>query len=168
MADQNASIEIPVYLADFLDRVLVRCPRCGGAARAGLHEPEVRSPHGHTEAAAITRGSRLTCGGCGYVHEEAARPTVDAHGCLTIGSLRVPLFLRTPCCGETLWAINEEHLDWLQRYVAAALRPRSMTESGRSNTSLQSRLPRWIVVAKNRDEVIGSLARLRELLGQVL
>ena len=38
---------------------------------------------------------------------------------------------------------------------------RAKTASGWANTSLASRLPRWIKIAKNRDEVLRALARLR-------
>src|SRR5215212_7033778 len=62
----------------------------------------------------------------------------------------LPLWLQTPCAGQVLWAWNEWHLDWMERYVAADLRERTPN----INMSLASRLPRWIKSAKNRDEVL--------------
>jgi hypothetical protein len=60
------------------------------------------------------------------------------------------------CAGNVLWALDEVHLDFLERYVSATLR-----EQGRGNGSLASRLPRWIKAAENRGVVSAGLARLR-------
>jgi hypothetical protein len=72
----------------------------------------------------------------------------------------VPLWLRTDCCGgHLLWATNEEHLRYLEAYVGASLRERPADAR-----PLSRYLPSWIKHAKNRDEVLRSLARLRESL----
>jgi len=67
-----------------------------------------------------------------------------------------PLWLRAECCGgETLWAANEEHLEYIAEYVGAGLRKR---RSGR--------LPGWMKDAKHRDEVLHHLDRMRATLGR--
>ena len=63
-----------------------------------------------------------------------------------------------------LWAFNRRHLELLESYVEAKLRERHEDEDqGWANTSLVSRLPAWMKSAKNREEVLKGLARLREL-----
>lgn len=71
------------------------------------------------------------------------------------------LWLQTPCCGHLLWAWNIEHVLWMQKYVQARLRTRRWI-GGWSNNSLQSRLPRWITSAKNREAVLKGLDKLIE------
>jgi hypothetical protein len=72
------------------------------------------------------------------------------------------LWLQTPCCGHTLWAYNEAHLDFLQRYVRATLRVSSSAST--SASVLPDNLPAWIKAAKNRDAVLRQLERLRSRL----
>ncbi len=68
----------------------------------------------------------------------------------------LPLWLQTPCCGETLWATNKRHLAFLRNFVEATLRERKPN----INSSLISRLPKWIKSAKNRSSLLVGLARL--------
>ena len=69
-------------------------------------------------------------------------------------------YLALPCCGHTLWAVNLEHLDLLERYVGATLRERLPN----MNRSMVSRLPQWIKEAKHRDEILAGIQKLRALL----
>ena len=73
---------------------------------------------------------------------------------------RFPLWLEISCCGETLWAYNEKHLEFIEKYVAAKLRERVPN----INKSLASRLPDWIKRAKNRDEILKAIGKLKEKL----
>lgn len=81
---------------------------------------------------------------------------------------RLPLWLQTPCCGKILWAYNREHLDFLESYIKAGLRerfPLKVYETGLvmwRNKSLASRLPTWMKRAKNRDEVLRGIEKLRK------
>ena len=81
---------------------------------------------------------------------------------------QLELWLQTPCCGETLWAYNKEHLDFLEQYVAATLRERTRPNgTGRyaaRNSTLTSRLPGWIKRARNRDDVLRCLSKLHRML----
>jgi hypothetical protein len=72
------------------------------------------------------------------------------------GCSGLPLWLAMPFRGRTLWAVNAEHLTYLENYVAAGLR-----EIGPGNSRLGSRLPTWIKSAKNRPDLMRALARLR-------
>ncbi len=86
---------------------------------------------------------------------------------VTEGSMPGELWLRTPCCGEMLWAYNGRHLAELENYVLATHRkgiPLSDTRAPIRNATIASRLPKWIIAAKNREEVLKGIARLREKL----
>ena len=90
-------------------------------------------------------------------------PTTDSCGCAASDARYrgLELWLQIPCRGRTLWAFHEAHLDFLERYVAAGIRERVPYR----NRSHASRLPVWMKSAKNRDEVVRCLARLRASLG---
>ena len=77
------------------------------------------------------------------------------------GTPRDPYFgceltLRTSVRGKELWAYNLNHVAWLRSFIAAGLRERKTN----ANASLSSRLPKWMLSAKNRDDVIHALGRL--------
>ena len=102
---------------------------------------------------------------CGYIQDWDGKSIV-VRGVYD-GYFGLPLWLQTPCCGKILWAYNREHLDFLESYVKAGLResfPLKVYEIGRvmwRNKSLASRLPTWMKRAKNRDEVLRGIERLR-------
>lgn len=103
------------------------------------------------------------CTHCGLVKEKplgewCRRDPVDpAFGC--------DVWLQTPCCGHTLWAFNEAHLSLIERFVGAELREAYEGPDGRGNGTLASRLPRWMIGAHRRDDVLRACGRLRDLLG---
>ncbi|MBB4961780.1 hypothetical protein [Micromonospora polyrhachis] len=77
---------------------------------------------------------------------------------------QLPLWLKAECCGgHVLWAFNPAHLDLLADYVAARLRERGPVPG---RMSLVERLPVWLKAAKNRDEVLHVIGRLRASLGE--
>ncbi|HKV83801.1 MAG TPA: hypothetical protein VJN88_04550, partial [Ktedonobacterales bacterium] len=105
---------------------------------------------------------RCVCAHCGYVKEWRGNK-------LSIGAacdwyFGFPLWLQTPCCGQTLWAFNEPHLRFLEEFVTADLRERTPELRRFHNLTYASRLPRWVQVAANREDVLRGLARLRALL----
>jgi hypothetical protein len=100
---------------------------------------------------------RLSCIHCGYSKEFKEEGTW-----FKLVPLTVPMehFLAIPCCGHKLWAVNLEHLDFLERYVGSQLRERQVNV----NKSMASRLPQWMKDAKNRDEIIAGIGKLRTML----
>ena len=70
-----------------------------------------------------------------------------------------PLFLRTACGAEVVWAYNLRHLGELLRFARARVRQR-----GRPNTGLTmiARLPRGMKLRKHRDRVVRCLELLEE------
>jgi hypothetical protein len=127
---------------------LVRCPRCDRRADVRIFELDVR----------------LTCVHCGASQSRTNRSysvSVDA----TDWYFQLPLWLQAPCSGHVLWARNLEHLTFLEEFVDAKLRERPGHADGYRNRLLASRLPAWLKSAKNRDAVMGALAKLRLLSG---
>ncbi len=142
---------------EFGHEFLVHCPRCDNCARVvpkNLEDIRVFAPR------------RLICQKCGYTQDWDGKSIVVRGVCDDYFGL--PLWLQTPCCGKILWAYNREHLDFLESYVKAGLResfPLKIYETGLvmwRNKSLASRLPTWMKRAKNRDEVLRGIERLRK------
>ncbi|MFJ9591135.1 hypothetical protein ACIRS3_00090 [Streptomyces virginiae] len=148
------------YGYDFLDEVLVRCPRCDGCASV---TPHLGIPADELAAGARDLGlpRRLRCAGCGFFTDRKADSAV-VDGPADFYFQR-PLWLQASCCGHVLWAYNVRHLDLLEAYVAAKLRERGELVPG-APTSLVERLPTWLKTAKNRAEVLRTIRRLRSTL----
>ncbi|MDH5655087.1 MAG: hypothetical protein OEZ34_04230 [Spirochaetia bacterium] len=139
------SFEIPTVD----DPILLVCPECSEMARA--YPPE-----------SCEHRVKVVCPACSYVkngwcverqglshfHEEG-----DFFG--------YKLWLRIPCAGHTLWVVNRRHLEMLESFVAAELRERNKNAMGYSNTSLFSRLPKWIKSSKKREKLLLCLKKLR-------
>ncbi len=134
----------------FGDDFLVRCPQC-------YHRARVLPLPGNGLDLFAPR--RVVCTRCGYTkdwHEQTLYISESAFDWY----FRLPLWLQTRCCGQTLWAYNGEHLDFLGQYVQADLRERLPNK----NSSLASRLPAWMKDAKHRDEVLRGIETLRKKL----
>lgn len=99
-------------------------------------------------AAPVNLTSQLSCTNCGY----SKTVNESAKG--------LEHFLVAPCCGHIFRAYNLDHLDFLESYVAADLRIREPN----INKSLVSRLPQWIKSAKNREEILRCIGKLRSRL----
>src|SRR6185436_8364209 len=111
-ADRPPLLGPRTELYDIADDILVVCPRCAGRALV----------------TAVAGSRRLICPMCSlarYWDGRAVRP-----GRPRDPYFRRPLWLRTPCCGRTLWAYHVAHLVLLERYVAPALRPPAANPEG--------------------------------------
>lgn len=157
-------------LGDFSDVMDVRCPQCSQRARVAwlvTHEDEeyaARSTNG--KYALLFRPRKLSCLHCG--HTRRWEGGVVSYGGPHDWYFRLPLWLQTPCCGQTLWALNREHLDFLERYTSARLRTK-LQEPGPGKTrnhSLASKLPQWMKSAKNREAILKGIAHLKGLLDE--
>lgn len=120
---------------DFSDYRIIKCPKCS-------------KPVDFFEL-------KVSCIHCGY-HKEFKK----MEGGFKLASISVELedYLKIPCCGEMLWALNLDHLNFLEKYVEAELRERIPN----INKSVASRLPQWIKSAKNRDEILKCIRKLRK------
>lgn len=133
------------------DPTLVVCLKCQSRAAVTLH-----NDGGNDEA-------RLSCPSCGYnlakiVEErtfywDAENPTDSYFG--------ANLWLQTDCVGESLWAFNRRHLEYLEDFVSAKHRQRNPNVDTWMNSSLASRLPKWLKAAKNREQIVKAIAVLK-------
>lgn len=158
MRDRFLTTSGSIY--SYMDETLVVCPQCSGRAISRQVDKDAQS--------GWFAPRRLTCTACSYAKDWASRGITghwrDQHD----DYFELPLWLQTPCCGDVLWAYSERHLAFLEDFVGARLRERVRDETyGWTNASLASRLPTWMKAAKNRDEVLKGLARLRTRLQEV-
>jgi hypothetical protein len=154
---------------DFVEEFLVECPKCKSFAKVLLQDTNLISDY------PLFSPRKLTCLSCGLTKIWKGKGMIGVQMSphkrqipqrfLVIGGnfdwyFQEPLWLQTECCGETLWAYNEKHLEFIENYVAAKLRARIPNQ----NRSLASRLPKWIKSAKNRDEILKAIGKLKEKL----
>jgi hypothetical protein len=130
---------------DFCNKIYVICPRCKDMATIMKKD---NNEKGSMDS------SRLVCKKCSYY--KVGEFDLNPH--------HLDLWLKIACCGNILWAYNEEHLEYIEKYVGAQLRERRKDEYGWHNQSIASRLPRWIKLSKNRDEVLKCIGKLKDLL----
>lgn len=123
----------------------VVCPRCGAHARV------VPGPDDDQR--------RLVCGGCGHAKGWQASRQTTWWGVAADPYFRQPLWLTTSVHGHRLWAYNLEHLNLLTEFVGAGLRERGA--HGGCDMSVIEKLPAWLKSARNRDDVLAALGRLR-------
>jgi hypothetical protein len=147
---QKRFIDQEEYLSGFSDEFLVVCPRCSKCAKVTIDLNRQNASLGWRSP------RKVVCPNCSYykVWTGDSISYGDNHDWY----FRLPLWLQTPCCGNILWAYNEYHLNFLEDYVGSVLRERHPNK----NKTLASRLPTWIKEAKNREEIIKCIRKLRE------
>lgn len=140
--------------------LLVECPKCGG--RASVHR-----------SAAFVSGPvwaaprRLTCLNCGHASKVARRTSAYSWSGLKQRDPfhRALLWLREDTRHGEVWAYNAQHLGFLKSYVAATHRTSTRDRQwGWRNSTLASRLPKWMVTAKHRDGTLKAIRRLEKRL----
>ncbi|WP_344464521.1 hypothetical protein [Kitasatospora kazusensis] len=147
---------------DFLKDILVVCPRCAGSAN-------VQQAQGGSDAGnrPIFAPRRLVCRHCGLAKAMTSRRLTFSRG-TTRGAtdpyFGLPLLLQTETRHGWLWAYNPERLTLIRSYAAASLRERVPWYDTGQKMTLVARLPVWIKHAKNRDEVLRAVDRLRAAL----
>jgi DNA-directed RNA polymerase subunit RPC12/RpoP len=151
---------------DFIKDILVVCPSCSGKALV------IASEHPFQQSNKLE--IKLICPDCGHnrkleekqdvvLFADAPKKITGSH--IIIGDaidpyFHLPLWLMADCCGNTLWAYNLEHLEFLKQHVAAGLRERNTQV--KANKSLGSRLPKWMTAAKNRETVLKAIDLLKK------
>ncbi|MBW4623245.1 MAG: hypothetical protein KME17_28290 [Cyanosarcina radialis HA8281-LM2] len=138
----------------FQDEFLVRCPNCSFCAIIRRLDPNNNDGFAPRRFSCTACGSTKDWSESKIVQRSDSEPTDDY--------FHYPLWLQTPCCGQTLWAYNLRHLDFIEAFVSAELREQKPDEGyGWSNRSLFSRLPKWMQSAKNREKILKAIAKIR-------
>jgi hypothetical protein len=130
----------------------VVCPHCGSRAVVKAQRVEGTS--------VMFWPRRFVCTACVSSASWSSEGGSSRWGGPVDPFFQLPLWLKAECCGgRTLWAFNDAHLALLEDYVAARLRERG---EARHRMTLVARLPAWLKSAKNREEVLRVITRLRE------
>jgi len=137
-----------VTFASFGREILVECPECDDCAT--IRQIDILPTD------RLQRIAKASCLHCG----KQSQFPYPYNAWKTL-----PLWLKTRCHGNSLWASNEKHLAWLEEFIGAGLREDKLACATTRN-SLHAILPRWMTAAKNRDDVAKSLRRLRAKLSQ--
>ncbi|WP_329456743.1 hypothetical protein [Streptomyces sp. NBC_01497] len=142
---------------DFIDHVLVRCPKCTGIA----HVSPAALVSGEASAA-LFAPRRLTCRTCGLTrHAADGLRLFRGRGEALDPYFGLPLWLQAETRHGWVWAYNPEHLDLIRQFVQAPLRERPPWDSEGRKMTVVARLPSWIKSAKNRVEVLRAIDRIR-------
>jgi hypothetical protein len=144
---------------DFIDSVLVRCPRCARIAHVEVHPAA-----GDRTRRRMFAPRRLVCRACGHTRTWQGRSIVFSGGSRAPACdpyFRVPLWLQTETRHGWLWAYNLQQLDQLRGFVAASLRERAPSNEVGPRMTYVARLPAWIKSRRNRDEVLRAVDRIR-------
>ncbi|OXA94684.1 hypothetical protein B0A75_19580 [Flavobacterium oncorhynchi] len=72
----------------------------------------------------------------------------------------LPLWFQKEVNDSIFWAYNQDHIDYLERYIQADLRERNSKMNVTS--SLVSRLPQFVKAAKNREKLLKILRKWKE------
>jgi hypothetical protein len=135
-------------ICSYSDIFLVECPACRRCATSRRH--------GKNGIATI---ARFVCEHCGKTQQKEL--TGWHVGMSQDWFFEYPLWLRIPCCGHELWAHNSDHLRYIESYVSAKHRMRNPNpDATNRNTAMASRFPKWIINAKNRDEILKAIDKL--------
>ena len=132
---------------DFLFEFFVECPQCSKFAVLKSFPDEKGSYLFYEKRS-------LVCENCGFI-----KPYKHTPG--PVGS-DFPLWLKAKCCGETLWAYNLQHLNHIESYVRADIRSNFPSEDGWKNSSMISRLPKWIKDGSNRSDILKCIEKLKK------
>jgi hypothetical protein len=75
----------------------------------------------------------------------------------------LPLWLKKNFRSHVFWALNEEHLNYLEKVIAAPLRERPKMAGRRLSFSkaMPFNLPAWMLSAKNRADLLRMIEQLR-------
>jgi hypothetical protein len=149
------------HLSTFTHDILVKCPKCG-ASGSLQHSGVWSAPTVFTCLNCALRVSRKPGG--------EPKPYPQFNDLPHEDRLGLELLLKTETRHGWLWAYNKEHLDQLQALIAARFRddwtehPIGDSNDHWENYAWAANLPKWILAAKNRDELTHACQRIRQLL----
>jgi len=161
-------------LMDFAECIYVRCSNCQKCAKVlripSDEEAILTDDSGRIGSWSFRRSfssRKLSCLHCSHtrVWKGEARGGYGGQCDCYFG---LPLWLQTSCCGKILWTFNEEHLSFLERYVTAKHHIKFSSAGWIRNKTIASSLPNWIKLAKNRDEVLKGITKLKAMVEKPL
>ncbi|MDR2153227.1 MAG: hypothetical protein LBO72_10430 [Helicobacteraceae bacterium] len=160
------------------DRIVFKCAECGAietkescnfryTAYAFCNECNRPFSADVTQAIKIDSAARIACPKCGkFCHGVVRKIVRHCYSELVIKDGRDPhfgyeLFYSAVFRGKLIWALNEEHLEYLINYISADLRVKSPNIDG---YKLQSdHLPTFMKIAKNRRGILTVLRKMQKI-----
>jgi hypothetical protein len=148
------------FLEEFINEMVVVCPQCENKAFV------VSNPNNRQE-------TKLTCTHCGFskfwnghANDFLYSHEWSGYSGILLGQpvdcyFKLPLWYTSNFRGYVLFAYNLNHLSFLKDFIENKLRERTESESGWRNSSLESRLPKWMQSSKNREGLIKRIDELR-------
>lgn len=121
--------------------------RCNSCSHLALMSPDWESRVGTSR-----------CGDCGTV-SKTKFPQIE--GVVIIEKL--PLWLKGRFRSHVLWALNGDHLEYLEHVLTSKLRERPVIGGRRSSytTVMPYNLPSWLLSAKNREDLLRLIKKLK-------
>lgn len=140
--DQNLRLE------NFNQNVSVHCPSCQRKAWATVDDAHVKA--------------KLVCSFCGFFKTTSTsiwllgkrvQMQVSAHV-----YFHAKLWYFASFRGDVFWALNDAHLNYLEKYIAAKQRQ----SNERTHFTLLERLPKFYHDAKNRESLLKLIQKLKK------
>ncbi len=148
---------------DFINDILVECPAC---CKKAIVKTSSQNK--------VEQETKVTCTGCGYnkfLLEKPKDRVTFSNGktwdlrFLNLNSNVDPYFglnlwLQKEFNDGIFWAYSYDHLRFLKGHISADLRERDLDNI--LNRSIGSRLPKWLSLGKNRENLIKVIKALKE------
>jgi len=140
--------------SSFTNEFLVICPQCSNKAKVFSLEP--------ISNAWYNKEWRVACTKCNYFSQTTSGDSIT----LYIDRdwyFQLPLYYTIETKNGSLYAYNDEHLNYIEKYIFSELRERKRDDKwGWSNQSQISRLPKWVKLAKNRTKLLSLIKKLKK------
>ncbi|MFC5471594.1 hypothetical protein ACFPPD_23240 [Cohnella suwonensis] len=166
----NKFVDNGTLIYEFSDLFLVKCPNCNGMAKV---IPLIEPGKDYIKDKLYFSDRRVICNTCGFNKDKRAPLNKPYYlrivhfgkdwkdNCINIGGnhdwiFGYPLYLNLTCKGHILWAYNLRHLEFIESFINEKLR-----NSSTYYLSLVSRLPKWLIESKNKDEVLKGIKKLK-------
>ena len=137
----------------FANEFLVVCPRCSKKAKV--------SPTVIITAENLYKAERkIVCIHCGLFKKKFPKKAIALHVDKD-WFFELPLYYVIKTNQGNLYAYNDEHLDYLEKFISSKIRERVKSEEyGWSNQSQISRLPKWVKSSKNRLKLLLAIKKI--------
>ena len=149
------------YIDDFINNIDVECPNCSKKALVKSNPTNRKD----TKFVCVCCGKNTLWRGDSSSYEFWIQ-SKTSNGIL-IGQpvdcyFKLQLWYSTVFKGEILFAYNQDHLCFLKDYIDDKLRARTKINGEWRNSSLQSRLPKWMLKSENRAGIIKKINELKD------
>jgi hypothetical protein len=112
----------------------IKCPKCSAKADAVMTKSGIKGTYREPTANFIAK--RIECKKCGLIRDKLDNKNLDFE-----------LWYKTDFKGHSLWAVNENHLDFLIGWLNGKMNSKDL---GYIERAYAETLPKWIVTNKKK------------------